>query len=220
MAQAKRRIFLVDDHPLVREWLTNLISQQDDLMVCGEAGDAATALSDAGPALPDVVIVDLSLADVTGFELIRALAAKYPQMRLIVLSMHDEKLYAERAMRAGAQGYIMKRETAANIINAVRRVLDGKPYISEQMVGVLTEKFADVPSALDTGFLAQLSDRELEVFDLLGRGFETRRIAEVLNVSIKTVQTYCARIKEKLKLRNAAELFREAVCWQEQRSSR
>jgi DNA-binding NarL/FixJ family response regulator len=211
----KKRIFLVDDHPLVREWLTNLIQQQPDLVVCGESEDAPNALREISAARPDVVIVDISLKLGSGIELIKNLKASHPGIAVIVLSMHDERLYAERALRAGARGYIMKCETAKKVIAAILRVLSGNIYISESLTELFAGKFLDGRLLMGGSPVEQLSDRELEVFQLLGKGYETRQIAEILKVGMKSVQGYCARIKEKLKLTNAAELLREAVRWQE-----
>jgi DNA-binding NarL/FixJ family response regulator len=211
----KTRIFLVDDHPLVREWLTNLIQQQPDLVVCGESEDAPQALQEISATKPDVAIVDISIKHGSGIELIKSLKVMQPDVAVIVLSMHDERLYAERALRAGARGYIMKSETAKKVITVIRQVLAGKIYMSENLAAVLAEKFVD--GRLPTGGLLvdQLSDRELQVFQLLGKGHETRQVAGMMNVSMKTVQAHCAHIKEKLKLTNAAELLREAVRWHE-----
>jgi DNA-binding NarL/FixJ family response regulator len=209
------RVFLVDDHPLVREWLTNLIDQHDDLTVCGEAESVQQALDGIGETDPDVAIVDLSLNGGSGLDVVKNIRNSKPKTAVIVLSMHDERLYAERALRAGARGYIMKRETTSNIIAAIHEVLSGKIHVSPQMSAALSEKFADGRTPSLRSPVEQLSDRELEVFQLLGQGFETRRVAQVLGVSIKTVQAYCARIKEKLELANASELLREAVRWNE-----
>ena len=209
------KIFLVDDHPLVREWLTNLIHQQPDLVVCGESSDAPHALQEINRIKPDVAIVDISLRQGSGIELIKDLKAVQPDVAVIVLSMHDERLYAERALRAGARGYIMKSETAKKVIMAVRQVLAGKIYMSETLAAVFAEKFVDGRLPASGSLVDQLSDRELEVFQLLGKGYETRQVAEMMKVSMKTVQAHCAHIKEKLKLTNAAELLREAVRWQE-----
>jgi len=211
----KIKIFLVDDHPLVREWLTNLIHQQPDLFVCGESEDAPHALQEISATRPNVAIVDISLKYGSGIELIKSIKAMYPEVATIVLSMHDEQLYAERALRAGARGYIMKRETAKKVITAVRQVLAGKIYMSETLAGAFAEKFVDGKLPPGGSLVEQLSDRELETFQLLGKGYETRQVAEMMNVSMKTVQAHCAHIKEKLKLTNAAELLREAVRWQE-----
>jgi DNA-binding NarL/FixJ family response regulator len=210
---ARRRVFLVDDHPLVREWLTNLINQQPDLTVCGETGNAPEALQAIEAAQPDVAIVDITLASGSGIELVKDLKRACPRVVVVVLSMHDESLYAERALRAGARGYVMKSEATYKIIAALHRVLAGKIYVSEEFQASMAEKLFD-PGAGGSP-IAQLSDRELEVFKMLGQGVETRRIAESLHISMKTVQVYCARIKEKLNLANATELLREAVRWSE-----
>jgi DNA-binding NarL/FixJ family response regulator len=211
----KIKIFLVDDHPLVREWLTNLIHQQPDLVVCGEAEDAPHAIQEITAQKPEVAIVDISLKEGSGLELIKHLKVLQPHLAIIVLSMHDEDLYAERALRAGARGYIMKRETAKKIIMAIRQVLEGKIYMSNNLAATFAEKFVDGRLPASGSLVEQLTDRELEVFHLLGKGCETRQVAQMMMVSIKTVQTHCAHIKEKLKLTNAAELLREAVRWQE-----
>jgi DNA-binding NarL/FixJ family response regulator len=211
----KTKIFLVDDHPLVREWLTNLIHQQPDLRVCGESEEAAHALQAIAATQPDVAIVDLSLKQSSGIELIKNLKALQPGVAIIVLSMYDERLYAERALRAGARGYIMKSETAKKVITVIRQVLAGKIYMSETLAATFAEKFVDGRLPANGSLVDQLSDRELEVFQLLGNGCETRQVAESMNVSMKTVQAHCAHIKEKLMLTNAAELLREAVRWQE-----
>ncbi|HEY1838273.1 MAG: response regulator transcription factor [Rhizomicrobium sp.] len=212
------KVFIVDDHPLVREWLTNLIKQHPGLAVCGEAATAAEAVSAIAATRPDVAIVDISLRNGSGLDLIKTLKALHPNTAIIVLSMHDERLYAERSLRAGARGYIMKRETTRNVISAIRQVLDGKLYVSSDMAAYFAEKFVDGKPPTGESSIEQLSDRELEVFQLLGQGRETRDIANSLNISIKTVQAYCARIKEKLKLANASELLREAVRWYENRA--
>jgi DNA-binding NarL/FixJ family response regulator len=213
--KSKIKIFLVDDHPLVREWLTNLIHQQPDLFVCGESEDAPHALQEISVIRPNVAIVDISLKHGSGIELIKSIKAMHPEVATIVLSMHDERLYAERALRAGARGYIMKRETAKKVITAIRQVLAGKIYMSETLAAVFAEKFVDGKLPPGGSLVEKLSDRELETFQLLGKGYETRQVAEMMNVSMKTVQAHCAHIKEKLKLTNAAELLREAVRWQE-----
>ena len=215
MNKPKVKVFLVDDHPLVREWLTNLIHQQPDLVVCGESEDAPHALQEISAARPDVAIVDISLKQGSGIELIKNIKRLQPGIVIIVLSMHDERLYAERALRAGARGYIMKSETAKKVITVIRQVLAGKIYMSESLAAVFAEKFVDGRLPTGGSLIEQLSDRELEVFQLLGKGYETRQVAEMMKVSMKTVQAHCAHIKEKLKLTNAAELLREAVRWQE-----
>jgi DNA-binding NarL/FixJ family response regulator len=213
MSAPKSRVFLVDDHPLVREWLSNLINQLPDLIVCGEAASGAEALQGMEISNPNIAIVDLSLKEGSGLETIKAIKAQFPQTAVIVLSMHDEQYYAERTMRAGARGYVMKGEITSDILAAIRDVLAGKIYLSPRMREVFAERFVDghVPDSRSP--VETLSDRELQVFQLLGQGIETRRVAQRLNVSIKTVQAYCARIKDKLQLSNASELLREAVRW-------
>jgi len=214
-----KRIFLVDDHPLVREWLTQLIDQQPDLTVCGEAGSAPEAITALGEARADLAIVDLTLEDSTGLDLIKSLQRLTPAVPALVLSMHDESLYAERVFRAGARGYVNKRESAQRVVEAVRRVLDGKLYVSEKAAEILAAQTvrgrAQGEPAID-----RLSDRELEVFEKLGQGIGTRQIAEDFSVSIKTVQAYCARIKEKLNVGSATELLREAVRWHDTKLTR
>jgi DNA-binding NarL/FixJ family response regulator len=214
MAQ-KTKILLVDDHPLVREWLATLINQQPDLQVCGEADSAPKALQMIGSLNPAIAIVDISMEGGSGIELIKNVKATHSEVMVIVLSMHDEALYAERALRAGARGYIMKREATKRVLQAIRCVLGGKLYVSDKMAMLLAEKFVEGPSSAPGSLTENLSDRELEVFQLLGRGYTTRRIAEEMHVSVKTIQAFCARIKEKLKLFSATELLREAVRWHE-----
>lgn len=220
MTPQKAKVFIVDDHPLVREWLINLIHQQPDFLVCGEAEKAASALQAIIALKPDVAIVDISLKEGSGLELIKNIKANCPAVSVIVLSMHDESLYAERAIRAGARGYIMKRETTKRIIEAIRTVLGGKLFVSERLTTLFAKKFLDGHLPNDVSPIEQLSDRELEVFQLLGQGFETRQVAESLHISMKTVQAYCARIKEKLNLASALELLREAIRWHEEQQEK
>jgi DNA-binding NarL/FixJ family response regulator len=216
----KRTVFIVDDHPLVREWLTNLINQQPDLVVCGESEGAPQAFAAIGACQPDVAIVDITLKDSSGLELIKSLKESHPAVAVLVLSMHEESHYAGRALRAGARGYVMKRETTRKVIEAIRRILEGKLYVSEALAGVLAAHFADEKKGKDRSPIEQLSDRELEVFDMLGRGLGTRQIAEILGISLKTVQAYCARMKEKLNLGSGTELLREAIRWNDSRHPR
>jgi DNA-binding NarL/FixJ family response regulator len=211
----KRRIFIVDDHPLVREWLTNLINQQPDLAVCGESESAPQALQAILASKPQVAIVDISLKDSSGIELIKSLKQSQPEVAVLVLSMHEESFYAERVLRAGARGYIMKRETTKKVIDAIRRVLEGKLYVSDTVAETLTTRLVAGKPLASQSPVEQLSDRELEVFELLGQGLGTRQIAEMLRVSVKTIQAYCARMKEKLNLSSATQLLREAIRWNE-----
>jgi DNA-binding NarL/FixJ family response regulator len=216
----KIKVLLVDDHPLVREGLVNLINQQADLQVCGEAGSEPEALELIRTAQPHVAIVDLSLESGSGIELIKSIKAMFPAVTVLVLSMHDESLYAERALRAGARGYVMKRESAKKVIQALRCVLAGQLYVSDKIAALMAEKFVGGRPAATASPIEQLSNRELEVFQLLGLGHNTRQIADHLHVGFKTVQAYCARIKEKLKLANATELLREAIRWNESQQAK
>jgi DNA-binding NarL/FixJ family response regulator len=206
-------VFLVDDHPLVREWLAQLLRQQPDLMVCGEADNVSAALQGIGKTKPEVAIVDLSLAKGWGLDLIKQLAPRAPETRTIVLSMHDEKLYAERVMRAGARGYVMKRETTKVIVAAIRQVLKGGLYLSADVQELFAQRFVDAKRPVPASPIETLSDRELEVFRLLGLGLQTRQIARSIGLSMKTVHSYYARLRDKLKLANAFELAREAYRW-------
>jgi DNA-binding NarL/FixJ family response regulator len=216
-SKRKTRIFLVDDHPLVREWMTNLINQQEDLEVCGEAENAVQALRGISATKPKLAIIDISLNAASGLELVKDLCIQYPSVAPLVLSMHEEELYAERAMRAGARGYVRKRETSKNILAAIRSVLRGGIYVSEKLSNAMALKFLKGQEAIGIARsrVEQLSDRELEVFQLLGKGKSTAKIADELHLSLKTVQAYCVRAKEKLGLTTAVELLREAILWQE-----
>jgi DNA-binding NarL/FixJ family response regulator len=199
---------------LVREWLTTLINQQFDIRVCGEAANAADALELIGTAKPHVAIVDISMEGGSGLELIKNIKTTcpvIPEVAVIVLSMHDETVYCERALRAGARGYVMKRDATKNVLQAIRIVLKGQLYLSHRIATLMAERFVEGKLSVTSSVAELLSDRELEVFQLLGRGYGTRQIAEELRVGFKTVQTFRSRIKEKLKLANATELVREAI---------
>ena len=213
--QVRRRVFLVDDHPLVREWLGSLIDRHADLCVCGQAENTDSAFREISRLQPDVVLVDLSLQGESGLELIKQLQVLPHPPRVLVLSMHDEAFYAERALRAGALGYVMKRAVTGKVIEAIRQVLLGRLYVSETLAARMTERFLATKIRPGESSVALLSDRELEVFQLIGQGHETKRIAEALHLSLKTVQAYCQRIKDKLGLANATALMHEAVRWYE-----
>jgi len=208
----KIKILLVDDHPLVREGLANLIHQEPDLEVCGEAASEPQALQLIGSLRPDIAVVDISLEAGSGLELMKSIKAMHPAVAMLALSMHDEALYAERALRAGARGYLMKREAAKKVIQGIRAVLAGQVFVSDKISALMAERFVEGRSA-GASPVEQLSDRELEVFQLLGRGQSTRQIADHLHVGFKTVQAYSARIKDKLQLANATELLRAAMQW-------
>jgi len=206
-------VLLVDDHPLVRESLANLINNQPSLRVCGEASSVEEALNQLALRTPSIAIIDLSLRERSGLELIDVIRRSYPQVAVIVLSMHEEKHYAERAIRAGARGYITKREGTKEIIAAIHKVMQGGLALSPQTMALFGRKYLQDKPAVSR--LETLSNRELEVFRLLGQGLDTRAIANQLEISIKTVQSYCARMKEKLDLANATELLHEAVSFNE-----
>jgi DNA-binding NarL/FixJ family response regulator len=211
----KSRVFVVDDHPLVREWLANLLNQQPDLEVCGEAEDASQALLGIAETKPNLAIIDISLNAASGIELVKDLCIQHPSVVPLVLSMHEEELYAERAMRAGARGYVRKRETSRNILAAIRRVLDGGIYVSEKLSNRMALKFLKGQEGMGVAQsrVGELSNRELEVFQLLGKGKSTSEIGDELHLSLKTVQAYSVRAKKKLGLTTAAELLREAILW-------
>ncbi|HPC96629.1 MAG TPA: response regulator transcription factor [Sedimentisphaerales bacterium] len=209
----KRRIIIVDDHPIVRQGLTQLINQEDDLYVCGQAEDAHQAMRAIRELNPDLVIVDISLRTTSGIELIKDIKVQFPNLPVLTLSMHDEAIYAERALRAGARGYIMKQEATEEVVNAIRRVLAGTVYVSQGMAAKMVSKIIAGPSEKGTSPVDRLSDRELEVFRLIGEGYGTREMAEKLYLSVKTIETYRAHIKEKLDLQDANELLRAAIRW-------
>jgi DNA-binding NarL/FixJ family response regulator len=212
-AAKKRTILLVDDHPIVLEGLKQLIDQQPDLRVCGELSDGRAAVATVERLRPDLAVVDLSLKAVNGLDVIKALKAERSELPVLALSMHDEMLYAERALRAGASGYVMKQEATKNLLGAVRRILDGGIYLSDNMTAKLLQRVANTKSTGSASVLEQLSDRELEVFRLIGEGASTRRIAEMLKLSIKTIESHRENIKRKLNLEDAAELVQCAVTW-------
>lgn len=216
MSTRSSKVFLVDDHPLLREGLAGLINRLPEIKICGEAETAGEAIDGICRTKADAAIVDLSLKEGSGIELIKAIRSRSPGTAVLVLSMHDERRYAERCIRAGARGYVMKAELATRVVDALRDILAGRIHISEQMRAAFVERFVDGTPPLSLSPPDVLSDRELEVFELLGQGFETRRVAEMLGLNIKTVQAFCARIKEKLQLANASELLREAVLWSDQ----
>ena len=211
----KSRVFIVDDHPLVREGLANLINAQHDLMVCGEAEDSTQAITRIHKARPDVALIDISLKNESGLELVKDLRSQFPQVALIVLSMHDEALYAERALRAGAQGYVMKREASKNVLASIRRVLEGGVYVSGRVTSRMVLRLSSPGKAASSSPVERLSDRELEIFRLLGQGRTTSQIAGDLNLSLKTVQAYCARAKEKFGVTTLVDLLRAAIRWED-----
>ena len=209
----KKRVFVVDDHPIVRQGLALLINREPDLQVYGEAEDAPTALRDLPGARPDILVLDISLNGPDGLDLLKDVRIRYPELPVLILSMHDESIYAERALRAGAQGYIMKQEATEKVLVALRRILSREIYVSERIANRMLQRYIGSPGTGRPSSVADLTDRELEVFRLIGEGHSTRRIAEELHISVKTVESYQAHIKEKLSLRNARELVQHAIQW-------
>jgi DNA-binding NarL/FixJ family response regulator len=212
-AKRKSKILVVDDHPIMRRGLAELINLEKDFVVCGEAESVKSALELIKAEAPDLAVVDLSLKNESGLELIKDIKARFPKVLVLVLSMHDEGFYAERALRAGAKGYIMKQQATSQVLVAIRRILGGEVYLSEAMSSKVLrnftgEKIINIGSAVD-----QLSDRELEVFRLIGSGLGTRKIAERFSRSVKTVETYREHIKQKLNLKDSAELTQTAIRW-------
>jgi DNA-binding NarL/FixJ family response regulator len=206
------RIVLVDDHPMVRERLAEVINREPDLSVCGEAEDRGGALEVIEREKPRLAIVDLTLKRSNGLDLIKDLRVMHPDLLILVLSMQDENLYAERVIRAGAHGYITKQEATRKILDAIRLVMAGKVFLSEEISAeILSRMLGKSRGAMRS--LDVLSDRELQVFGLVGEGFGTRQIAEQLGLDVKTVETYRTRIKEKLELKDASELLRQAIAW-------
>lgn len=210
---ARHLVVVIDDHPLVREGLVSMINREPDLAVAGEADGVGTALAVIAAREPDVVVTDLSLKDGSGLTLIRELQARHPAVRILVVSMHEEAYYAERAFRAGAKGYLTKRESTGRIAEAIRRVAQGRIYATADLLEKLTARLHRAPATNLESAVDSLSDRELEVFQFFGRGLETKQVAREMNVSIKTVEAYMARIKEKLGLAHINEFIHAAVTW-------
>ena len=210
----KRKVLIVDDHPILRKGLTLLINQEPDLFVCAEAENAQMALESLDNVMPDMAIVDISLPGIDGIELIKELRLRHKEMPVLVVSMHDEALYAERSLRAGARGYIMKQEALEKVLVAIRKVLEGEIFVSERITTKMLEKFVSVEGVSQAASpIDLLSNRELTVFRLIGQGHKTRQIAERLHLSIKTVESYRAHIKEKLKLGDGTDLLKYAIQW-------
>jgi len=210
----KKQIFIVDDHPMMRDGLRQLIGNEPDLEVCGEADDGPEALQQIDALKPSLAIVDITLRTTSGLELIKDLHIRRPDLPVLVVSMHDESLYAERVLRAGGRGYIMKQEGGKKLIEAIRRVLEGRTYVSEKMAANILDIFSG--RRLDTSSpVEKLSDREFEVFQLIGLGLSTKEIAGRLHVSVKTIEVHRVNIKQKLNVQTAPELIRFAVRWVE-----
>jgi DNA-binding NarL/FixJ family response regulator len=208
-----KRIVIVDDHPLFRKGLQEMIHSDGSFAVCGEAANAAEAMDVIRKLHPDMAIVDLSLPGTNGIELIKNIRAEFQKLPILVLSMHEESLYALRALRAGAEGYVMKHEAMANVIQAIHEVFSGRPYLSPAMAAQVITKFAHHDAEGETDAVERLSDRELEILELIGKGKEVRQIAKLLHLSPKTVETHRAHIKDKLDLKNSREVARFALQW-------
>jgi len=215
-----KRIVIVDDHPLFRKGLAELIhSEKNHFAVYGEAGNAAEAMEVIRKLKPELAIVDLSLPGANGIELIKNIRAEFARLPILVLSMHDESLYAVRALRAGADGYVMKHEAMANVIHAVHEIFNGRPYLSPAMAAQVITKFAHRQAEGEVDAVEKLSDRELEILELIGKGNEVRQIAKLLHLSPKTVETHRAHIKDKLDLKNSREVARFALQWLQARGA-
>ena len=217
--KSKRTVFVIDDHPIVREGLTQLINREPDLIVCGTAEDIYEALKAMQTLKPDIALADISLKGADGIELIKNLKIRMPALPVLVLSIHDESIYAPRALRAGARGFIMKQEATENVLLALRRVLSGEIYLSKRMANKMLQQFVGAPGTAQKFSIDRLSDRELEVFRLIGQGHGTRRIAEELRLSVKTVESYREHIKEKMTLSDASELVQHAIQWLQREKS-
>jgi DNA-binding NarL/FixJ family response regulator len=213
LRKGKARVLLVDDHPLLRQGLTQLINQESDLIVCGEAEDSPKAFSAAEQLNPDVVVVDISLKGGNGIELIKNLKARFPDLPILVLSMHDESLYAERALRAGSRGYIMKEEATEKVLVGIRQVMAGEIFVSDRMKSRMLQQMASGKAKIVSSPIEYLTDRELEVFRMIGEGRSTRQIAAELHLSVRTVEAYREYIKSKLNLKNSTELVQHAFHW-------
>lgn len=209
----KSRVFVVDDHPIVRQGLAMMINAEADMVVCGEAQEAQRAFKSIVESKPDLVIVDISLSGPDGLELLKRIRAELPELPILVLSMHDELTYAERALRARANGYIMKQEAPEKVLVAIRRVLGGGIYLSDRMANKLLQQYVGNVPVIGQPRFAELSDRELEVFRLIGDGLGTREIADRLGVSVKTIEAHQAHIKDKLGYRTGRELVQQAISW-------
>jgi DNA-binding NarL/FixJ family response regulator len=212
---AAKRVLIVDDHPMMRQGLAQLINNESDLKVCAEGDTAGQGLDAVVSQKLDLVLLDISLPDKNGLELIKDIHSVKPELPVLIVSMHDEALYAERVLRAGARGYIMKQEGGKKLLQAIRQVLTGQIYVSEKMSARILELFSGGRSGAGASPVARLSDREFEVFQLIGQGKGTKEIAQHLNLSVKTVEVHRAKIKEKLNLVTATDLVRYAVRWAE-----
>jgi DNA-binding NarL/FixJ family response regulator len=213
VVKAKKKVFIVDDHAILRDGLSELLNHTEDLIVCGEAASAEEALERIPAASPDLAVVDLSLPGMSGMDLVSSLNAKHPSVKILVLSMHDESIYAEKAVRAGARGYIMKHQVAREVAAAIRTVLSGDLYLSQKLSKELLEAALHSNTRPGDSPADRLSERELEVFRMIGKGKGATEIARTLRLNVKTIETYQARMKEKLGAKDSAQLYQQAVLW-------
>jgi len=209
----EKKIFIIDDHEIVRYGLKQLINNEPNMVICGEADCESTALENIKKTNPDFLIVDISLDGVDGIELIKIIKLNYKNMPILCLSMHDEKLFAERALRAGAGGYLMKEGGTKDIVFAIKKILNGEIFLSNEMTSFLLKQSIRGHKRIDRSSIGQLTDRERSVFELIGKGNSTKQIAELLHLSIKTIESHNENIKKKLKLKNALELAQHAIQW-------
>jgi len=214
-SKGKAKVFVVEDHPIVSQGLADLVNREGDLVICGVVPGAEEAMEAIASLKPDMVIVDLHLPGKSGLELVKDIKAHYPRLPVLVLSMHDESVYAGRALRAGALGYVMKDQATERVIEAIHKVLKGEIYVSTKVMAKIMREFAGVLPDEDLSPAEHLSDRELEVFEAIGHGLTTSQIAEKLHLSVKTIGTYREHIKRKLGLKNAAVLSQRAILWVE-----
>ena len=210
------RIYIVDDHPLVRQGLSQIVASEADMEICGEAEDSPAAIRGVGEANPDAIIVDISLKGANGIELIKNLKAIHDDIPILVFSMHDETIYAQRALRAGAKAYVMKKESPSKVVDAIRKIIQGEIYVSPSVADQVLHQIVSGPGNVSTSPVDRLTDRELEVVQLIGRGLSSREVAESLHLSVKTIESHRAHVKEKLSLRNATELVQFSVQWVDQ----
>ena len=213
MSENRKRVFLVDDHPVLRKGLARLIDSKPGFVVCGEASTAVEAMTAIREIKPDLVVADIGLPGASGIELTKTIRSEFPAMPVLILSMHEEALYATRALRAGAAGYIVKQDAIDNIATALQDTLDGRRYLSPGIAEQFQEDGADDHPRSSHDLIELLTDRELEIFELIGKGRDVREISQALNVSPKTVETHRTNIKEKLKLKNSRQVARVALQW-------
>jgi DNA-binding NarL/FixJ family response regulator len=218
--RGRTRVLIVDDHPMVRERIAEVVNREPNMEVCGEANEAGQTMATIARLEPDLVLLDLNLKGILALDLIRDIKARHPTLPVVIVSMHEETIFAERAIRSGANGYVSKEDPSQTVIHAIRKVLLGETYMSERLASHFAQVYLHGTDKTSPNFLERLSDRELEVMELIGRGLSNRRVAGKLHIDIRTVETHCARIREKLDLHNSTELLMRAIEWVQSRGSR